>query len=129
MKIFTTCEIEWSTKIDTILFKYGDEIGNFFKEKNYSYDLEELALIIVCRPKGLALKQRKRYDARNKILYIDIMLDYGLVASSNMTEREILFFEGFRQIIPILEKYKKKIVGLQIEKFKEDLDSLLSQYI
>jgi hypothetical protein len=47
--------------------------------------------------------------------------------SADNSTREIHFFESFHQMIPFLEK--KRIKGFELEKFRRDLDELLSEYI
>ncbi|RXK86634.1 Imm44 family immunity protein [Filimonas effusa] len=120
-------EIDWNTKADTILFEYSDDIVSFFKTKDYGYSIKEICFIIVCRPKKLELKQRVRFDTKNNIFYIDIMLDYDLMLSADNATKEMHFFESFRQIIPFLKR--RKIKGFLLLQFESDLEELLKTYI
>ena len=120
-------EMDWHTKVDTISFKYSGDIEAFFNKKDYGSALKEIAIVLVCRPKGLNLKQRHRFDQKNGIFYVDIMLDYDLMVSADNQTMEIHFFDSFRQMLPFLEK--KKIKEFKFEKFRADLEELLSEYI
>src|SRR4051794_5713902 len=99
-------EIVSGTKIDLLRSKYAEVFLDFFKDKTYSEELHKMFVVIVCRPVfgQFELKQRKRFDRKNGVFMIDIMLDYEEVMKSDIVTREILFFQCFRQIIPFLKK-------------------------
>ena len=122
-------EIVSRTKIDLLRNKYVEIFLDYFKDKTYSEELKKIFVVIVCRPMfgQFELKQRKRFDRKNGVFMVDIMLDYEEVMKSDMLTREILFFQCFRQILPFLKK--SRIKGLNLKAFENDLEALLSEYI
>jgi hypothetical protein len=122
-------EITSSTKIDLLRNKYAEVFLDHFKDKTYSEELNKMFVVIVCRPVfgQFKLKQRKRFERKNGVFMIDVMLDYEEIMKSDMLTKEVLFFQCFRQILPFLKK--TKIKGFDSIAFERDLETLLSEYI
>ena len=122
-------EIVSGTKIDLLRSKYVEVFLDYFKDKTYSEELNKMFVVIVCRPVfgQFELKQRKRFDRKNGVFMIDVMLDYEEVMRYDMLTREVMFFQCFRQILPLLKK--TRIKGLDLKAFENDLESLLNEYI
>jgi len=127
MKFLLSGEIYADTGIAEFNIALIDIFMKYFESKSYSPELEEIFLIFVCRPFG-PFTQRRRYDPVKRVFMVDVMLDFEFVMSANSAEKKKHYFESFNQVYPILERYKKKIKGLKLEKFKKDLDALLAQF-
>ena len=57
------------------------ELEDWLHFKNYGNDLVDVGIILMCRNPEYNFKQRIRMDRKNKILYIDLMLDYHYFVS------------------------------------------------
>jgi hypothetical protein len=110
--------------------KVGDQVTTQFPRrkledwlhfKNYGNDLVRIGLILMCRDPEYNFKQRIRMDRKNKILYIDLMLDYHYFIS-NITQEDRISTVAkkiFEEVPPIVKKYKLKDFDLDL--FMSDL--------
>lgn len=126
MKFLLSGEIFANTGIDKFNISYIQKFIDYFKDREYSAQLKEIFLVFICRPGG-PYRQRRRYDAKEGVFYLDIMMDFRFVMEVSPDDKRRYYFECFEQLYPILETYKKKIKDLKLEQFKYDLDALITQ--
>lgn len=88
--------------------------NKYITSENYGSDLNGVVIILVCRKPEIILKKRLRLSKKEKMLYMDIMLDYDLFNNMEFEQRvtqicKILLVE----LSQVLKKYK-------FEDFKSD---------
>lgn len=86
------------------------ELQYWLNFKNYGNDLEEIFIVLMCRNPEYNFKQRIRMDRKDKILFMDLMLDYNYF-TSNITQEDRINAVAkkiIEEVPPILKKYKFK---------------------
>lgn len=88
--------------------------NKYITSENYGSDLNGVVIILVCRKPGIILKKRLRLSKKEKILYMDIMLDYDLFNNIEFEQRVTQICKTLLvEISQVLKKYK-------FEDFKSD---------
>ena len=115
MKLLILADAHWKSKIDKVLDKLSDsDYLQLFTEKDYGNGLSGLVVGLICQEPELNLKRRIRFDKKEKIIYMDIMLDLNLMKSSDSITRERIIFNKIASEVPeIINKYK-------IQEFSKD---------
>ena len=114
------------TQVHKLVYKF-DETGfeQFLLEKDYGHiNIEEIAIILMCRSPHINFKQRIRLDKVSKVLYIDLMLDYHKMVNSTDDERLYYIVEKFVNEVPvIIRKYvkNKKAPDFDVDRFEKDI--------
>jgi hypothetical protein len=99
----------------------------FFQGKNYSQEIENITVVIMCQNPALELKQRIRFSKKEKKIYLDIMLDLSLISSMSYLQKETYIIERIVKEVPIIiEKYKIK--DFNLVQFNTDLQEALSKW-
>jgi hypothetical protein len=88
MKIFLSGDVDWKSRVDTICLELAkiDEVP-FFAGRPYGSRLQKVGVILVCHNEELGLKQRVRLDRKNRVLYMDVMLDFNEMKTASQQER------------------------------------------
>jgi len=68
------------------IFKMNN-LKNQFNDKDYGIDIKLIAFFLICRDSKLNLKQRIRFDKKEKTLDIDIMLNLDLFRKIQSREK------------------------------------------
>lgn len=113
------------TRIDTVLFSF-DKTGyrQYFANNDYGGSIDAIAIILMCQDPKLHLKRRIRYSKKEKVLYIDIMLDmYEFMRISDDERVRIVSGKLLEEIPPIIAKYKFE--DFDLLKFETDLKDWL----
>jgi hypothetical protein len=77
----------------------------------------------MCHEPSLNLKQRIRLSKKEKIIYVDIMLDYTLFMKIDQNKRnEIVISKIKNEIPPIISKYKFE--DFDLLRFENDLNNI-----
>ncbi|TNL47259.1 hypothetical protein [Acinetobacter bereziniae] len=61
--------------------------NKYITSENYGSDLNGVVIILVCRKPEIILKKRLRLSKKEKMLYMDIMLDYDLFNNMEFEQR------------------------------------------
>lgn len=123
MRFGIVSDTNYETKIGsqvTIQFP-ARELEDWLHFKNYGNDLVDIGIILMCRNPEYNFKQRIRMDRKNRILYIDLMLDYHYFVSDITQEDRIstVAKKIFEEVPLIVKKYKLKDFDLEL--FMSDL--------
>lgn len=85
------------------------EFYKFIENQNYGESLAGLVIVFMCRSPELIFKRRLRFSKKDKILSMDIMLDYNLFVNISPDERVIELCKALLLALPeVLKKYKFK---------------------
>ncbi|WP_287906390.1 hypothetical protein [Acinetobacter sp.] len=88
--------------------------NKYITSENYGSDLNGVVIILVCRKPEIILKKRLRLSKKEKILYMDIMLDYDLFNNMEFEQRVTQICKTLLvELSQVLKKYK-------FEDFKSD---------
>lgn len=129
MRFGITSDTNFETKVgDQVVTKFPSrEIEDWLYFKNYGNDLVEIFIVLMCRNPEYNFKQRIRMDRKEKILYIDLMLDYNYF-TSNITQQDriTVVAKKITEEIPLIVK-KYKFKDFKIDLFMKDLNGYLKQ--
>jgi hypothetical protein len=108
MKIFLSGDVDWESRADVVRSELARVDENpFFAGKSYGSQVREVAMILVCHNKTLNIKQRVRLDRRNKILYLDVLLDFEAMKNSSQEgRRRIVATRIISEVTRVALKYK-----------------------
>lgn len=88
--------------------------NKYITSENYGSDLNGVVIILVCRKPEIILKKRLRLSKKEKMLYMDIMLDYDLFNNMEFEQRVTQICKTLLvELSQVLKKYK-------FEDFKSD---------
>ncbi|WP_151811434.1 hypothetical protein [Acinetobacter bereziniae] len=88
--------------------------NKYITSENYGSDLNGVVIILVCRKPEIILKKRLRLSKKEKMLYMDIMLDYDLFKNMEFEQRVTQICKTLLvELSQVLKKYK-------FEDFKSD---------
>ncbi|HTB99706.1 MAG TPA: hypothetical protein VK705_03395 [Ferruginibacter sp.] len=129
MEFFITTDSWWETRIDKVTSVMHDyHIKHFFANKNYGSSVNKIAIILMCREPHLKFKQRIRFLKQEKILYMDIILDYYQFMDVDQKVRERQVAEKLIAEVPaIIAKYK--FPDFNLPKFEKDFKKFMSQLL
>ncbi|HTB99705.1 MAG TPA: hypothetical protein VK705_03390 [Ferruginibacter sp.] len=129
MEFFITSDSWWETKVDKVVSTlYHLGYDRFFDKRNYGNSVNKIAIILMCREPHLKFKQRIRYLNEEKILYIDIMLDFYQFMDVEQKIRERQVAEKLiSEVPPIIAKYK--FPDFDLPKFEKDFKKFMSQLL
>ncbi len=122
MRFGIVSDSNYEAKLDQVMDTFPQrELEDLLYFKKYGDDLKDIAIILMCRNPEYNFKQRIRMDKKNKILYIDLMLDYHYFVSDITQEDRInvVAKKIIEEVPQIVKKYKLK--DFDINLFIEDL--------
>lgn len=125
MRFNILSDSNYEAKIDSVLDYLSEKkYRQYFSERNYGSDfLENITIILMCRSSELAFKQRIRLSKKDKVLYLDLMLDNDIFTQIEQTERNRIVKEKILfEVVPIISKYKFK--DFNIIDFEKDLKKI-----
>ena len=111
----------WEAKIDKV-FDAIWETGymEFISTQDYGTSIKGITVVLNCVDPLLNFKQRIRFAKKEKILYLDIMLDLEQFIVISQKERDIIVAKKLISEIPIiLGKYK--FTDFNLQQFELDL--------
>ncbi|HRE57927.1 MAG TPA: hypothetical protein PLW09_08900 [Candidatus Kapabacteria bacterium] len=92
----------------------------YFLEQNYGTSLENVFVVLMCREPEYNFKRRIRFVKKEKILYMDIMLDLPQFLTITQKEREKIIVDKIITEVPqVIAKYKFK--DFDLVRFEKDL--------
>lgn len=129
MRFNITSDANYETKVgDHVTTQFPRrELQDFLHFKNYGNDLVDIIIVLMCRNPEYDFKQRIRLNRNNKILYIDLMLDYSFFISDITQEDriDVVVKKIIEEVPPIVKKYKLKDFDLDL--FMKDLKKYLKK--
>lgn len=111
MRFDIISDTNYEAKIDQVTDTFpARELEDWLHFKNYGSDLVDIGIVLMCRNPEYNFKQRIRMDRKDKILYIDLMLNYYYF-TSNITQEDRINAVAkkiIEEVPPIVKKYKFK---------------------
>lgn len=129
MKLNLLSDTDWESRIDKVL----DELSatgyrRLFESHNYGAGLAGIIVVFMCRDSSLHFKRRIRFVKREKMLYIDIMLNLDQMRQIEHLERKKIVARQLADELPtILRKYS--IPNFEKVRFIEDLRNWLKDIV
>jgi hypothetical protein len=129
MRLTILGDISGETKVDEVIFALNDTgYRRFFDEQNYGEEVNGICIVLMCRAPYLKFKQRIRFSKKEKVLYMDIMLDYNQFIDVDQSVRNRIVAEKLITEVPqIISKYKFKEFNLP--KFEADWKEIIGKII
>ena len=128
MRFGIVSDASYEAKISQVTGAFhARELEDWLHFKNYGGDIVDIGIVLMCRNPEYNFKQRIRMDRKNKILSIDLMLDYYYFTSDITPEDRISVVAKkiMEEIPPIVKKYKLKDFDLDL--FMEDINGHLKK--
>jgi hypothetical protein len=122
MKFNIVSDTNYEAKVDQVTDTFSSrEVEDLMHFKNYGSDLLGIVLVLMCRNPEYNFNQRIQMDKKNKVLYIDIMLDYNYFISDITPQHRIRYVSDkiLEELPSVINKYKFKNFDLEI--FMQDL--------
>ena len=126
MDVRILCDANWDAGVD----KASDRVWPLSMLKlveSYNYGTGLLGIIVglMCRDPHLNFKQRIRLSKKDRILYMDVMLDYPAMREADDDTRVKIVRDKLKAEVPrILAKYK--IPDFDNERFLSDFATWLA---
>lgn len=81
--------------------------NKYITSENYGSDLNGIVIILICRKPEIVFKKRLRLSKKEKVLYMDIMLDYDLFNNMTFEQRITQICKTLLvELSQVLKKYK-----------------------
>ncbi|BAP37209.1 MULTISPECIES: hypothetical protein [Acinetobacter] len=81
--------------------------NKYITSENYGSDLNGIVIILMCRKPEIVFKKRLRLSKKEKVLYMDIMLDYDLFNNMTFEQRITQICKTLLvELSQVLKKYK-----------------------
>jgi hypothetical protein len=81
--------------------------NKYITSENYGSDLNGIVIILMCRKPEIVFKKRLRLSKKEKVLYMDIMLDYDLFNNMAFEQRITQICKTLLvELSQVLKKYK-----------------------
>jgi hypothetical protein len=128
MKIILSGEMDINTSARVLSSDYYEIFNLFFANKKYSEDEIKLGILYICRP--FKLNRRKSYYSDEKLIAIDVILDYDFYVKNPPSVCKEDFLLRTLTILDYIEKLSKsKIPDFNFKNFKVDLEKLIDAII
>ena len=107
MRIVITGDITSESGVGEIIYGLSGPMCKYFATKNYGSGLSGVGVILMCQDPALNLKRRIRFSKKDKMLYMDIMLDNLSMVTSTHDERQREVVKRLNDELPkVLAKYE-----------------------
>jgi hypothetical protein len=88
-------DASWETKIDHACRPLDEsDLLEFFDQRDYGPGVAKLLIVATCRSDNAAQVQRISFNRKNRMLGMDIMLDYAAFVSGSHAERRKMLLSG-----------------------------------
>ncbi|MFT3684298.1 MAG: hypothetical protein QM783_05120 [Phycisphaerales bacterium] len=103
-----------------VIYDISGPTEDHFRSKEYGVGLAGIGVVLMCRNPELNFKRRIRFSRKEKILYMDVMLDLAQMRESHHNERkQIVFARLIEEVLAVVRKYS--ISEFDDARFAEDL--------
>ena len=107
MRLAITSDSNAGSGVGEVVDELSGPTEMHFVPKDYGAGLVRIVVVLMCRDPELAFKRRLRLSAKERILYMDIMLDLDQMRRANhQTRRKLIVEQLIREIPAVLRKYK-----------------------
>lgn len=128
MHIRITADANVESGVGEFVSEISGPTRKHFADKNYGAGLTGLVIVLMCRNPDFKFKQRIRLVKKEKILYMDIMLDLDEMKNTDNSFRKRIIVERIANEVPVvLTKYS--ISDFDEARFIGDLDNWLKSII
>ena len=93
---------------------------SYFLPRAYGEGIHKIGLILNCRPSYLNHKLRKRFDKKEKILYLDVMNNFEKMCTLTDPAKIKYLKENLKDSIEHVLNYKMKISDFDFNEFAAD---------
>jgi hypothetical protein len=76
VRVFVTSDSVAGTGVGEVCVAISEQMGVEFKPKTFGSGLGEVVIVLMCRDPAYGFKQRVRHAKAERILYLDVMLDW-----------------------------------------------------
>lgn len=124
-----TSDSNWETRVGDVTTKISGPIRISFEEKSYGSSVNGIVVVLMCRDPKLAFKQRIRFAKKEKILFVDVMLDYRSMLSANddKTRFNMIKEDLTNVLFSVIRKYK--FANFDTSAFAKDLETSFNQIL
>lgn len=121
MNLKILCDINWESKVDHAV-KVIDKA--LMSDRDYGDEIDKIVVILNCRSPELEHQQRIRFAKKERIFYVDVMLNLAeFVRSTHVARRRRIFEELTAQLRDAL--HARKLRNFRVDEFMSDLSTAL----
>lgn len=124
MGLVISCDANAESGVGKVVEQISGATEVYFKAKYYGTGLLAVCVVLMCRNPELNFKRRIRFSKKEKILYMDIMLDLAQMRMAEHQSRRRLIIERLADEVPaVLRKYS--LADFDEARFIEDFKNWL----
>ena len=109
MRVFVTSDSAGGTGVGEACDSISEQIAVEFKAKTFGPGLSEVAIVLMCRDPGYGFKQRVRHAKAERILYLDVMLDWDEMLRAGPRRRVAGTRDAFALRLAVLGAMKRTV--------------------
>src|SRR5689334_2516327 len=101
-----TCDANAESGVGIVVNEISGPTRKHFAAKNYGIGVHGIGVVLMCRDPELNFKRRLRFSKKDKMLYMDIMLDLNQMRQAEHGVRKRIVVERLADEVPaVLHKY------------------------
>ncbi|MBX7225682.1 MAG: hypothetical protein K1X55_06610 [Chitinophagales bacterium] len=129
MKIKGYLEIWWEFEALGKYFRniLENTISIQLSKNDYGSDIEQICILLICRQAASNYRVRKKYDKKNKYLYIDCILDFNKIEELEKSNRKQFLLIKLKETFSSLSQFKKALKDFNFDKFIFDTNALIDE--
>ena len=126
MHLQITSDANEESGVGSVIDEMSGPTKKHFISKEYGKGLDGIVIVLMCRNPDLDFKQRIRFSKKEKMLYMDLMLDLAQMIQITDKERNQAVIDIIAAQAPeVIQKYS--IPDFDAIRFVEDLRSWLKE--
>jgi hypothetical protein len=127
MRLNLLADFDWESRVDKVLDELDDAgYHEYFEDRDYGPGSIDLTVVFMCQNPALNLKRRIRLSAKERKLYIDVMLNLPLMISASHEERRQMVLDRLlSDVVPVIQS--RRLPGFDTARFIADLASWVNE--
>lgn len=113
-------DADWETKVTDINLMLPDN-KEYFQRCDYGHGVIGITVVLMCRGPYTNFKQRIRFAKAEKTLWTSCWTFTKMCEATDDQRKKIVATRLYNEVPIIVEKYKKKIVDFDADRFNADL--------
>ena len=122
MLVVVSSDSDGRTGVLEAKHSFSDEIEAFFKPRSYGAGLNGVGIVLMCRDPRHEFKQRVRLSKAEKILDLDVMLDWNEMIHAGSSRKAVILRTLRQTVRDVLERRKWK--DFDVTQFLLDFDTI-----
>ncbi|HET6983762.1 MAG TPA: hypothetical protein VFI53_16580 [Myxococcaceae bacterium] len=122
MRVFVTSDSAAGTGVGEASGSICEKMEKEFKPKTFGPGLSEVVIVLMCRDPEYGFKQRVRHSRAERILYLDVMLDWDEMLRAGPKRRMAGTRDAFALRSAVLDAMKRTVREVFARRRVSDFD-------